>query len=86
MSFWRQFSDKIIDATNYDQEKVTGDASTAEYYNPCPLNEQSYDNDDENYAAPRFESKHVGEARLDRAFDAVSDWTKKNTGLQIPDV
>ena len=87
MSFWQQFSDKIVDVTNYVQERVTGDASTAEYYNPCGTDENALDHEaDDNYAAPRFESKHVGEARLDRAFDVVSDLTKKYTGLEIPDV
>jgi len=91
---WRSLADGISNASAWATEKINGESTTAEYYNPVNQEEfhqnnqfSNYDNqnDSENYTRPGFESRHVTEVRLDRAIDAGLNYTSKAIGSKIPD-
>lgn len=65
---WKTLTDTFQTASKTLNDKINGEESTAEYYNPIGQNENHYD-DTDAYMDPGFNSKHVAEARLDRAVD-----------------
>lgn len=73
---WRSITDTVNNVQSWANEKINGENSTAEYYNPIGQEENCNDNDP-NYASPNFNSKHLADVRFDRALDAGIMFTEK---------
>lgn len=78
---WNYLSNVKENAEAWVNEKINGETSTAEYYNPVGQNETDFN--DRNYDQPHFESKHVGEARFDRLVDTGLGFVEKYTNTKI---
>ena len=78
---WNYLSNVKENCEAWVNEKINGEKSTAEYYNPIGQNDNEFN--EHNYDQPHFESKHVGEARLDRLVDTGLGMVEKYTNTKI---
>jgi len=78
---WNYISSVKENCEAWVNEKINGEKTTAEYYNPIGQNDNEFN--ENNYEQPHFESKHLGEARLDRLVDTGLGMVEKYTNTKI---